>query len=189
MMESLWMDFANSMWRDWKGGGPSVDRLEQQEWQQSFTAKMKYAVNQPDRTELERARLLRDRLLRYAENLAAGVLLKDSDIEYLNEVMAGGTVTRRLMAAGSALRMELEPAGSGWGQVLADVAADFARMLSEQDISRIRCCDNPDCRWVFYDDTRSRTKRYCDDKLCGNLMKVRRHRARRKAQAHKEENN
>ncbi|MFB5762368.1 CGNR zinc finger domain-containing protein [Paenibacillus medicaginis] len=187
-MESLWMDFANSMWRDWKSGGPSVDRLEQPQWRQSFTTKLQYAVNEADQEELERARLLRDRLLRYAGNLAAGELLEGSDIEYLNKVMAGGPVVRRLMADGPALRRVLEPAGSGWGQVLADVAADFAGMLSEQDISRIRCCDNPDCRWVFYDDTRSRTKRYCDDKLCGNLMKVRRHRARRKAEAHKEKN-
>ncbi|WP_141639042.1 CGNR zinc finger domain-containing protein, partial [Paenibacillus riograndensis] len=40
---------------------------------------------------------------------------------------------------------------------------------------------NPDCLWVYYDDTRNRSKRYCDDKMCGNLMKVRRFRARKKA--------
>jgi len=33
------------------------------------------------------------------------------------------------------------------------------------------------------DDTRNRSKRYCDDKLCGNLTKVRRFRARKKAEA------
>ncbi|MDP4098534.1 CGNR zinc finger domain-containing protein [Paenibacillus sp. P96] len=187
-MESLWMDFANSMWRDWKGGGPSVDRLDQPEWRHSFTAKMKYPVDEPDPDELEKARALRDRLLRYAENLAAGEVLGDQDTGYLNQVMAQGPVIRKLVAGEPAPQMKLEPADKGWGQMLADVAADFARMLSEQEVSRIRCCDNPDCRWVFYDDTRSRTKRYCDDKMCGNLMKVRRHRARRKAEAPKEEN-
>ncbi|UOK61501.1 CGNR zinc finger domain-containing protein [Paenibacillus sp. OVF10] len=35
---------------------------------------------------------------------------------------------------------------------------------------------------MFYDDTRSRTQKYCDDKMCGNLMKVRRFRAKRKSQ-------
>ena len=35
---------------------------------------------------------------------------------------------------------------------------------------------------LYYDDTRNRSKRYCDDKMCGNLMKVRRFR-RRKAQS------
>jgi predicted RNA-binding Zn ribbon-like protein len=43
--------------------------------------------------------------------------------------------------------------------------------------------ENADCLWVYYDDTRNRSKRYCDDKACGNLMKVRRFRARKKAEA------
>ncbi|MNI89783.1 CGNR zinc finger [compost metagenome] len=67
-----------------------------------------------------------------------------------------------------------------WTQVMAEVAASLAKTLIDGEIGRIRVCDNPDCRWVFYDDTRNRTKKYCEDKTCGNLMKVRRFRARKK---------
>ncbi len=62
---------------------------------------------------------------------------------------------------------------------MAEIVSDFVHTVLDRDIHRIRICDNPDCRWVFYDDTRSRTKRYCEDKTCGNLMKVRRFRAKK----------
>ncbi|MNW66741.1 CGNR zinc finger [compost metagenome] len=64
---------------------------------------------------------------------------------------------------------------------MAEIASSFAAALVEKETSRFRICENPDCLWVYYDDTRNRSKRYCDDKLCGNLMKVRRFRARKKA--------
>ena len=57
---------------------------------------------------------------------------------------------------------------------------EFAQTLAEGEASRIRICDNPDCLWVYYDRTRNRSKRYCDDRACGNLMKVRRFRASKK---------
>jgi len=51
--------------------------------------------------------------------------------------------------------------------------------LTGMDVGRIRVCENPGCQWYFYDETRSRTKRCCDE-TCANLVKVRRHRARKK---------
>jgi hypothetical protein len=48
---------------------------------------------------------------------------------------------------------------------------------------RLKAC--PDCRWVFYDNTRNGSKRWClmaaagpGSRGCGNIAKVRRHRER-----------
>jgi predicted RNA-binding Zn ribbon-like protein len=48
---------------------------------------------------------------------------------------------------------------------------------------RLKAC--PDCRWSFYDNTRNGSKRWClmaaagpGTRGCGNIAKVRRHRAR-----------
>jgi predicted RNA-binding Zn ribbon-like protein len=72
------------------------------------------------------------------------------------------------------------PAASGWAAVLGEVAASFARTLAEADPRKIRVCASPDCRWVFYDDTKNASKRFCEEGTCGNLMRVRRFRARRR---------
>ncbi|MGB6690192.1 MAG: CGNR zinc finger domain-containing protein [Terracidiphilus sp.] len=49
-------------------------------------------------------------------------------------------------------------------------------MLSE-DFQKVRACDNPECRWLFLDTSKNRTRRWCDMKLCGNRMKARRFKA------------
>ncbi|WP_018884360.1 CGNR zinc finger domain-containing protein [Paenibacillus massiliensis] len=102
-------------------------------------------------------------------------------------ILAKGSVYRRLDLDQSQeeqpkVRLKLIAVQSSWQQVMAEVAADFIQTIVKGEGSRIRFCDNPDCLWVFYDDTRSRTKKYCDDKMCGNLMKVRRFRERQKKQ-------
>lgn len=62
------------------------------------------------------------------------------------------------------------------------MAAAYADMLAAGGAERLRVCDNPDCKWIYYDETKNRSKRYCDDKACGNLLKVRRFRERARQQ-------
>jgi predicted RNA-binding Zn ribbon-like protein len=97
--------------------------------------------------------------------------------------MTLGTVTRQLLRDDDSYRIWLKPDHGGWTQVIAEIAADFTQTLLESNGSRFRICDNLDCKWVFYDDTRNRVKRFCEDKTCGNLMKVQRFRARKKEEA------
>ena len=43
---------------------------------------------------------------------------------------------------------------------------------------RLRICANETCRWVFYDDSRTGRRKWCDMSTCGNRAKAARHRAR-----------
>jgi predicted RNA-binding Zn ribbon-like protein len=52
-----------------------------------------------------------------------------------------------------------------------------SRLMLSENIERVRACDNPDCRWLFLDTSKNRTRRWCDMKLCGNRMKARRFKA------------
>lgn len=105
-------------------------------------------------------------------------------LEQLNIYLDKGPVTRRIVwKSDEQAEIKLLPLHSGWEQVLAEIAASFAEALLEKEPTRFRICENPDCLWVYYDETRNRSKRYCDDKACGNLMKVRRFRARKKAES------
>lgn len=179
-MDLLWTDFVNSEWHDWRGSGRSEDRLENPRWLRQFLDSWNLdAQIPPEPGELAALKEFRGRLRAMAETLAAGAPLSDADLRELNRAMAAGPVTRRLTRSDGSYGMDLVPVRSGWGQVMAEVAASFADTLAGGDGARVRICANPDCLWVFYDNTRNRTKRFCDDKLCGNLMKVRRFRARR----------
>jgi len=76
------------------------------------------------------------------------------------------------------LRLDFVPSAEGWDWVLAQIALAFASLLTGGDKSRVKICLNQDCRWIFYDTTKARTRRWCSDKVCGNRDRVRRARAR-----------
>jgi len=46
--------------------------------------------------------------------------------------------------------------------------------------TRLKACANPDCGWVFYDRSRNQHGNWCDMAVCGNRLKNRRLRARRR---------
>lgn len=64
---------------------------------------------------------------------------------------------------------------------LARLAESIARELIQGDTSRLRICENPQCRWVFKDTSRTGKRKWCSMQSCGNRAKVARHRARQKA--------
>ena len=48
-------------------------------------------------------------------------------------------------------------------------------ILSENGQQRIRRCTNDDCLWLFLDESKNGTRRWCDMASCGNRAKARRH--------------
>jgi predicted RNA-binding Zn ribbon-like protein len=71
-----------------------------------------------------------------------------------------------------------------------DILSTVLESVIEGTWSRLKAC--PDCRWAFYDHTRSASKRWCvmnrtepGGRSCGNIAKVRRHRERSKVSATK----
>lgn len=45
---------------------------------------------------------------------------------------------------------------------------------------RLKACANPECAWVFYDRSRNQQGNWCDMAVCGNRVKNRTFRARRR---------
>jgi predicted RNA-binding Zn ribbon-like protein len=43
---------------------------------------------------------------------------------------------------------------------------------------RLKVCPDDDCAWVFYDESRNRSRRWCSMNACGNRHKVRAYRDR-----------
>jgi hypothetical protein len=80
-------------------------------------------------------------------------------------------------------RQEFSAAGVSLVQVSGDplvgrITAGVAALIEAGTWSRIRLCANHECRKVFYDTTRSRTRRWHSYELCGNRANVAAYRAR-----------
>jgi predicted RNA-binding Zn ribbon-like protein len=57
------------------------------------------------------------------------------------------------------------------------VAVAFAAML-DGSWERLKACRN--CRWSFFDESKNRSARWCSMELCGNRLKTRAYRRRRR---------
>ncbi|WP_245866889.1 CGNR zinc finger domain-containing protein [Diaminobutyricimonas aerilata] len=62
-------------------------------------------------------------------------------------------------------------------QALSTIARDAVRILGAHP-DRIRECSGEDCDLLYYDESRSGSRRWCAMQRCGNRAKVRAHRAR-----------
>ena len=182
-MESLWTDLINSDWRDHRGTGAREDRISNDDWLRTFLARGGWQTDRlADEEERESLRRLRTLLLRIVDEVRTGRDAVPEDRHSLNRVLAAAPVVRRLEQREAGTEVVLEPEAGGIDRVKGEVAAAFATMLAEGDPTRIKFCANPDCGWVMYDSSRNRSRRWCDKTECGNLIKVRRHR-RKKRQA------
>jgi predicted RNA-binding Zn ribbon-like protein len=65
------------------------------------------------------------------------------------------------------------------------IALSALELLRAGDLVRLRRCQAPDvCGWLFYDDSRNGSRRWCSMSHCGALFKTRRYRARRRVLRH-----
>ncbi|MFY0595534.1 MAG: CGNR zinc finger domain-containing protein [Cognatishimia sp.] len=66
------------------------------------------------------------------------------------------------------------------------IALGFCRYLENEDMKRLKLCENTRCREAFIDPTRNKSKKWCASNACGNLTKVRAFRARKAVQVKNE---
>jgi predicted RNA-binding Zn ribbon-like protein len=180
-LEFAALDFLNSYLRDYRGSGQRTDHLDEPEWLAEFLQRWNLEPSTPlPAGEIERLRSLRTQLWRMAEKLDAGGEPSTRDLKALNEVLGASAMRRAVTRAGNGYRIGLEPARRDWTWVRAEIAGSFAELMTRYDASRVKLCANEDCRWAFYDESKSRSRRWCAD-VCGNLVKVRKFRARNRA--------
>ena len=49
------------------------------------------------------------------------------------------------------------------------------RLFEDEDLSRLRQCDDDDCGWLFLDRSKNGSRRWCSSADCGNRARARRH--------------
>jgi predicted RNA-binding Zn ribbon-like protein len=190
---SLCLDFANTV--SWRGSGAPVDHLL------TYAALVRFAEQSKLLSEDEGRRLrheaarrpeaatrvwrkavaLREALYRTFAGLAGGRSPRAADLEILNASLPSALVQLRLAAGDGGFAWQWKGDPQALDRLIWPVARDAAVFLTSADLSRLRTCGNPQCRWLFHDGTRSGTRRWCSMAVCGNRAKVRRYYARSRA--------
>jgi predicted RNA-binding Zn ribbon-like protein len=170
-----WMDLVNS--EEWDTFGKLTDHLGHPAWLPYFLRQWHFAKPPRVAAALAKLKSLRAALRISCEALAAGKSIPPAALRALNQAL-NVTGKRQLFQRQNGLQIEFISAAAEWDVILAEIARSFADTIRTGESARIKICRNADCRWVFYDRTKGKTRCWCSDKSCGNRERVRRARAR-----------
>lgn len=123
---------------------------------------------------LRRVRLLRSALYKLVHNSREGARPPDPAVDELQRwCRRGGAALDLRWGPEGALRTSLNSCGLDVIGVTIALAA--AELLSRRLDGQLGVCAGRNCGWVFLDTSKSRRRRWCDMKTCGNAAKASRH--------------
>ena len=80
------------------------------------------------------------------------------------------------------LEVDMTPADAP-NELLAQLLGIVFQAQATGEWERLKLCQNPDCAWAFYDNSRNRSGSWCRMGLCGNRLKNRAYRERQRQSA------
>ncbi|MBS7527771.1 CGNR zinc finger domain-containing protein [Fusibacter paucivorans] len=117
-------------------------------------------------------------LRQFARDLFDGNISEDVTAK-LNGYLAGTPYYPRIEETSNGSRITFKPNGDGVAKLLTDVALELATLLTEEQISSIKRCQNEACGYYFLDNSKNQSRKFCSKK-CNSLIKTRNFRARHK---------
>jgi predicted RNA-binding Zn ribbon-like protein len=154
-----------------------TDYLADKSWRATFVTASGLATIPRTAFPLATFEKLRARLRAAAEQIARTGDLSRDHVRVLNETLSS-IVFRAIERTPHGFRVVIKALHRDWEWVGAHIVASFGEFLESNEAHRLKICPDLGCRWVFFDETKGNTKRWCNDRRCGNRDKVRRYRAK-----------
>lgn len=130
----------------------------------------------PNPHALARLHRLRGALIGIFSALAEHRAPHADDLALLNAELAEARAAERLVPRESGYAIE-DAAPGAVDRLRHRIARDAGELLTG-DLRRVKRCPAHDCRWLFHDDSKNFSRRWCAMDDCGTRDKVRRYRAR-----------
>ncbi|MCW5745651.1 MAG: ABATE domain-containing protein [Alphaproteobacteria bacterium] len=131
-------------------------------------------------TAFAQAIALREALYRVFSAVAGGGAPADADMEHFNRALAHTPPRTRLQHGESGYAWQVPSLRPAVSDLLAPVLWSAADLLTSPRLGRLRLCANDKCLFLFVDDSRTGTRRWCTMSTCGNRAKAHRHYMRQK---------
>jgi predicted RNA-binding Zn ribbon-like protein len=187
LADGLCLDFANT--RYWRGSEDPTETLsglgDLLAWCETAGVADGHAVAdlkawekrhcQKAASLFDTAIALREAIYRLFGAVAAGAPPPGADISRLNHLIAAAPCRAELAVAGEIMGWRVPPAKPDAASLLAPVLWSAGDLLVGTRLPRVRRCANEACLWLFLDDSKSGTRRWCSMSACGNRAKAHRH--------------
>jgi len=131
------------------------------------------------RRALQRLRRFRVATYRVLVAQAGGHAAERSDVAQVNDVWRSLSPWRQLRQRAGEYAWEWSTGAARQADyVLWQCALSLGALLTGESARRIRLCSSHDCGWLFLDESRNGSRRWCSMEGCGNVEKARRYRRR-----------
>jgi predicted RNA-binding Zn ribbon-like protein len=140
------------------------------------------AAREPKRAEAvyELGISLREAIWAVFSALASGEAPRDSDLDLIGDAAAAGAARSRLLYDREGIGWSLPSDEDELERPLWEIARSAAELLTSGQRDRVKECASETCEWVFLDQSRNRSRRWCDMSDCGNRAKARRFQAKKR---------
>ena len=125
-----------------------------------------------------RALAFRETLARVLLARAQGKSPDAGDLRALEAEYARTARYGRLASSEEGFRWTVDAQADELELALRPLVESAISLMTSARMARLRRCGNDTCYWLFLDETKNCSRRWCEMASCGNLMKVRRHRER-----------
>jgi predicted RNA-binding Zn ribbon-like protein len=151
---------------EWMARAKLLDEDESAALQRRFTRKALDAVAEEARGVREWARAW---LTAWRANPARDY---SDEIAVLNRLLARETRGRELIAVKRRLALLDRSRFADAKALLAPIAVEIARLVTQEDPALIKACAGADCTLWFLDRTKAHRRMFCSAAACGNRAKV-----------------
>ena len=193
---ALCLDLANTV--DWRASGEPKDMLVDYEalvaWgrrlgllgERETAALSERAQLEPRRaaSALRRAGELREAIYGVFASIAGGGTPGRRELEVVQAAFVDGLAHAKLRPIPHGAEWSWQEAGAAFDRVAWEAARSAVELLGSDRGERVKRCPAHGCGWLFVDESKNRSRRWCSMAGCGSRMKMRRQYARRRARRH-----
>ena len=165
----LCLDFVNT--RYWRGQAAPTETLNAP----ADLAGWAKGSKPPAAKEFETALGLRETIHRLFDAQAQGKPPASRDLDALNTALASAPTRKTLKRGREGYEWDIDMKSGTALSLLAPVLWSAGDLLAGPKLEKVRRCANPDCLFLFLDDSRAGKRRWCSMSSCGNRAKARRH--------------
>lgn len=165
----LCLEFANT--RYWRGQTTPTETLATA----ADLAAWAKSAKVPSPRDFEAALGLRETIHRLFDAHAQGKAPAPRDLEALNAALAAAPARTTLKRGKDGYDWDIDMKSGTALALLAPVLWSAGDLLASPKLGKVHRCANPECLYLFLDDSRAGKRRWCSMASCGNRAKARRH--------------
>ena len=169
-MHVLCLDFINSQW--YQTHRPFKELLTNKAWITEFCRRWNLPVWDPETEDPHALFALRDFLFDAAVSFCKDRMLHQHQLDTLNDQLRKAVFYEQVeQPDGNGCQLRICAQRKGMDIVADRVLRSFAELITLYPAKQLKICANEECDWIFYDDSRNHTRKWCDNTCAASQRK------------------